>query len=101
MLADASREHESVQAAGGSGQGSDFACRTIHKQIDGFARTRLLADQQLTHVAANSGYSQQTRLVIQQSFNGLDAHTLFLQQIKHNDRIKDTCLLYTSPSPRD
>src|SRR5262249_58448223 len=51
VLADARREHETVEAAQGGCQSANLACGTEYEQVHGFACMRIVVGEQCTHVA--------------------------------------------------
>src|SRR5262245_57929018 len=66
VLADTGGEHDRIEPAEGGGERAHFATDAIDEQIDGELRPRVLAFEQLSHVARHTGYAEQTRLRIKQ-----------------------------------
>src|SRR4029434_10464626 len=63
-LADAGGKNNSIEAAERGGERAQLSPDAIDEQIDGELRPRVLAFEQLSHVARHTGYSEQTRLRI-------------------------------------
>ena len=70
------------------GERPELAADAISKELDRDLRIRLDARFERAHVAGDSGYPEQARLLIDELLDGAGVHLQLVHQIKHHPRIE-------------
>src|SRR5260221_10912477 len=69
-------------------QGANLARGAEYEELYGFTRVRIIVGEQRTHVARNSGYTQETAAVVEQVFDLGSIHGPLAHEVGHGARIK-------------
>ena len=69
VLPNTGREHQGVEPPQRSGQRTQFAADAVGKQFHREFGVLLMGREQRAHVAGDAGYSEQTRLLVEQLFD--------------------------------
>ncbi|MNR45860.1 hypothetical protein D3C85_1647540 [compost metagenome] len=90
MFANTCREHQHVQTTQCRDKGTGFVDEAAQVQRKGHGRARLRGFdfEQFARVAGNAGNSQQTRLVIQNMADPLEAQLPDFHQENHRARVQ-------------
>ena len=82
VLADATGEHQRIEAAQRSGERTQLARDAVDVQIDREPGARLLAGEQRAHVARDARDAEQPGLVVDQLLDGARVHAALVHQVQ-------------------
>src|SRR6185369_4729501 len=88
VLADSGGKHQRIEAAEHCGHSANLLGRTVDEVVHGETGRRLSASEQVPHVVAEAGDSEQTALLIKNLLDLLGREAQMLEQIQHNARVE-------------
>lgn len=88
VLADATRKHQRIEAAGCRCQRAQLANDTVAEEIDGFLRFGLVAGEQGAHILGDTRDAEQTRLLVEHPGHFLDAEAFGFHQVQHDPGVE-------------
>ena len=88
VLADATGEHQPVDAAQRRSHAGEFAQHLLNEIIDRQASALRTRGQQLAHVARHAGQAEQPGFAVQQPADVVSAAPVVLQQVQHDGGIE-------------